>query len=94
MSNLDMSLQMQVYNSALAWARRTGLTDDGRVNRALGILKKPGALERAETEYGATVDGCDCPDSQFNGVVCKHRIAVMMQVRVDEGKSEFFGDDD
>lgn len=96
MSNLDMSLQMEVYNRALAWARRTGLSDDGRVNRALGILKTSGAIERAEAEYAATVDHCECPDAQYNGVVCKHRIALMMKARVDEGKAEWFenGDDD
>ncbi len=76
---MNMSATMTVYNLAKAWARRSGLTDEGRVNRALGILKKQDALERAIMKYGATVDHCDCPDSQSGrGQVCKHRVAVMM----------------
>ncbi|MGH9158159.1 MAG: hypothetical protein ACRD1K_20510 [Acidimicrobiales bacterium] len=89
MSNLDMSLQMQVYNSALAWAKRTGLSDPGRVNRAFGILKRPGALDRAVTEYSATRTECECPDRR--GLICKHRLAMMMWTRVQEGKSDFLG---
>jgi hypothetical protein len=91
MSNLNMSLHFEIYNSALAWARRTGLTDVGRVNRALGILKKPGALDRAVVEYSTTRNTCACPD--MRGLICKHRLAMMMWTRVQEGKSEFLGVD-
>jgi len=91
MSNLDMSLHFSVYNSALAWARRTGLTDAGRVRRALGILKRPGALDRALELYSTTRTSCECPDGR--GLVCKHRLALQMWTRVQEGKSEFLGID-
>ena len=36
MSNLEMSLEMSVYNRAKKWSKASGLTDVGRVNRALG----------------------------------------------------------
>ena len=93
MSILDLSLHMEVYNSARAWVRRTGLTDEGRLNRALGILKKPGALDRAVLEYGTTVGQCSCPDQEIRGLICKHRLALMMWARVQEGKSDFLGVD-
>lgn len=75
---MNMSATMTVYNLAKTWARRSGLTDEGRVNRALGILKKDGALERAIVKYEATVDYCECPDAANQGLICKHRVAVMM----------------
>ncbi len=75
---MNMSATMSAYNAAKAWARRSGLTDEGRVNRALGILKKKDALERAIVKYGATVDECLCPSNQHSDLICKHRVAVMM----------------
>lgn len=76
---MNMSATFSAFNLARNWARRSGLTDEGRVNRALGILKKKGAFERAIVKYNATVDHCDCYDSQSGrSFICKHRIAVMM----------------
>lgn len=75
---MNMSATMTVFNLARTWARRSGLTDEGRVNRALGVLHKQGALERAIVKYGATVDYCQCPDASHQELVCKHRVAVMM----------------
>ena len=91
MSVLDMSLQMEVFNSARAWVRRTRLSDEGRLNRALGILKRPGALDRAVFEYLTTVRSCLCMDAEKQELVCKHRLALAMWIRVQEGKSDFLG---
>ena len=78
---MNVSATMTVYNHARTWARRSGLTDEGRVNRALGILKKSGELERAVVKYGATVDECLCPSNEHSDLICKHRVAVMMYIR-------------
>ncbi len=75
---MNMSATMSAYNAAMTWARRSGLTDEGRVNRALGILKAKGALERAIVKYDATVDECLCPSNAHSDLICKHRVAVMM----------------
>lgn len=75
---MNMSATMTVFNLARTWARRSGLTDEGRVNRALGILKKEGALERATMKYDALVDRCNCPDAANQPLICKHRIALLM----------------
>ena len=88
---MNMSATMTVYNRAKAWARSSGLTDEGRVNRALGILKAEGALERAVVKYGATTSECFCPDNQHSGNVCKHRIALMLYVRHQQILNDEFG---
>ena len=75
---MNMSATMTVYNLAKTWARRSGLTDEGRVNRALGILKKEGALERAVEKYGATTDHCGCPDAANQPLICKHVVALLL----------------
>lgn len=90
MSNLEMSLEMSVYNRAKKWAKASGLTDVARVNRALGLIKKDGALAEAVENYGSSADGCGCPDNEFSGNVCKHIIALQMKIRIEEGKNEFF----
>ncbi len=89
MSNLVMSLEMSVFNKAQKWAKASGLTDAARVNRALGLVKKEGALDEAVEKYGSSADECGCPDNEFSGNVCKHRIAVMMAERIREGVDEW-----
>ena len=88
---MNMSATMTVFNLARTWARRSGLTDEGRVNRALGILKREGALERAIVKYGATVDECLCPSNQHSDLVCKHRVAVMMFKKHQRIMNDEFG---
>ena len=66
--------------------------DVGRTRRALSLDVEPlgdgafrvrgGAAEHVVEHDG---DGwrCDCPDSQFNGGVCKHRVARYLHDRLD-----------
>ena len=85
MSNLDMSVEMSVYNKARRWAKASHLTDGGRVDRAFGLVKKDGAINDAIEKYGATAGDCHCPDNTYSGQVCKHRVAIMMTTRIQEG---------
>ncbi len=90
MSNLVMSLEMSVFNRALKWAKASGLTDVARVNRALGLVKKEGALAEAIEKYGTTLDLCECKDAEFGPFeFCKHRVAVMMDSRIQDGVDEW-----
>lgn len=75
-------------------------TDSGRANRALGLLMTPDRFKAKIQEYGTNYNGCNCPDSQHRGMLCKHRIAFIINWRavqyvqkmLEEGKVEF-GDD-
>jgi hypothetical protein len=72
MTNATRSQVFSRYNTAKGMAR-DGLLDEARVNRALGVAQKSG-----ESKYHTTADYCDCPDSKYRGVVCKHRIAAAL----------------
>jgi hypothetical protein len=89
MSNLQMSVEMSVYNHARTWVRRSGMSDDGRVNRALSIVKTKGALDQAIAKYDTTANSCECPDNLHSGNICKHRLAVMMTIKADEEIRKF-----
>ncbi len=72
---------MSVYNLARA-AAHLGLLDSGRVNRAFGILQ---SISQDVTNHKSTISTCSCEDAKFNNsTICKHRIARMMQVRMQE----------
>ena len=53
--------------------RYLGLIERRRLNRALGM-----ALRQIIRPYTTTLYTCDCPDSQYRGLVCKHRAALML----------------
>jgi hypothetical protein len=73
---MDKSQIFTQYNKARK-AVSDGILERGRVNRALGI-----AQSKSERKYETTVGHCTCPDSTYRpGVVCKHRIALMMEIR-------------
>ena len=90
MSNLDESALFSAYNEAKKWARRSGLTDEGRVNRAFGIVRS-GKLEEKIAEYATTKTACHCPDRR--GLICKHRMAILIQLKANEIIWDFNGGD-
>lgn len=69
-----------VYNFA-RHAARLGKLDQGRVNRALGLV-----LSGERRPYLTSVAGCTCPDSRNH--VCKHRIAKMIEYRIQEARKK------
>jgi len=67
-----------VYNRARRAARQ-GRLDRGRLDRALGLAMRKDQTAR----YCTDVRACSCPDAAYRLRVspCKHRIAVMLEVR-------------
>ena len=76
---MNRSALFRVYNKARAAARR-GELDEKRVNEALGILQR----RNYERPYRTTIWYCDCPDSVYRGIVCKHRIALQIRHRMTQ----------
>ena len=72
-------------------------TETGRCNRALGLLMKPELFKAKIMEYGTTYGGCNCPDSEIRNMLCKHRIAFVINWRaiqhlqklIEENQVEF-----
>lgn len=73
---------MAVYNKARAAARmgKCGL-ENGRVNRAFGIMMRSGGTSKINPDYESSIDFCKCPDAK-KGNICKHRIAHMIEFRL------------
>jgi len=86
---MNQSALMSAYNYAKHWAKRTGLADTKRVDRALGYLMKENASLKW-SEYATTIKSCDCPDHQFRGNYCKHILSKMIQVKHDQLMAEFY----
>lgn len=76
------SALMTAYNLGKNWARRTDLTTTDRVDRAFGYLMSGDASSKW-MDYATTADSCDCPDSQYRGIICKHSIALMIAEKHD-----------
>ena len=55
--------------------RHRATVERRRLNRALSL-----ALSGVGRPYATTLYACDCPDSQYRGVVCKHRAALQLSV--------------
>ena len=55
-------------------ARNSGVLDEKRVNRALGIALSKTFTEKMK-QYGTTKTTCYCPDSEHRAHWCKHKIA-------------------
>lgn len=84
-------LIFQQYNRA----KQVKLFEQGRVNRALGIVLSSQYVDTIQ-KYGTTVSRCNCPDAMYRDVFCKHRIAFMINYRVWENiqlmiERELFG---
>lgn len=84
----------RVYNKAKK-AANEGKLEAKRVNRALGLVQKPETMAERVSFYGTTVSGCGCPDFYWRNLhlppeaprrPCKHMIAVMMEVRINEAQ--------
>ena len=80
--NLTKSEIFRWYNKAKAFARKNPqLVDPKRVDRALGILQTKGNYFEAHP-WNASVTHCDCPDTLYRRVVCKHSVAMMILSRI------------
>ncbi|MHA2086189.1 MAG: hypothetical protein ACXABD_20795 [Candidatus Thorarchaeota archaeon] len=72
----------------------------GRANRALGLLMNVEKFKAKIKEYDTTYYGCSCPDTEIRNMLCKHRIAFVINWRaiqhvaelIEEGKVEFEDD--
>lgn len=68
------------YNKANG-AVKNGKLEQGRVNRALGIVQ----TKAEDIRYTTTIGTCTCPDSIYRPTqTCKHRVALMIDQRVLE----------
>ncbi len=96
----DKSLRMSAYNYAKWFGRKTAQFDTKRVDRALGYLMSD-ECHAKWNEYGTTLETCGCPDhcgcKMEDGVIvatwlaepyCKHIIAMMIQVKMDQLRKE------
>ena len=81
--NYNPSALMSAFNYGKHWARRTGIADTRRVDRALSYLMSGEAEEKWE-EYATTTSRCDCPDHQFRGNFCKHIMSLMIEMKHDQ----------
>lgn len=52
---------------------RATAADRPRLNRALGV-----AQSKSKRPYNTTATGCDCPDSVYRKVICKHRLGLAL----------------
>ena len=71
---MNRSALFVAYNAARGLAAK-GYFDMDRLNRALGLAQR-----KEPRPYNTTVNDCDCPDNLCRpSVVCKHRLAKMLQ---------------
>jgi len=82
----DVSRLMSAYNYARHFARRTGVYEVKRVDRAWGYIMS-GKLKEKASDYGAEFDRCSCPDAS-RGFTCKHSIGLMIVAKAEQLKRE------
>jgi hypothetical protein len=79
------SAVMRRYNQLHA----NGTFDKGRLNRALGLnMRADDTMRRKWAEYNTTRESCDCPDSVYRQVMCKHRLALEMESEIGNQPKE------
>lgn len=87
----------KVYNPSALWTaynllkhqgKRTGLWDGPRTDRALGLIQS-GEAWLSWIQYSTTDEWCDCPDSTYRSIVCKHSLARMISRVHDEIMAQF-----
>jgi hypothetical protein len=61
--------------------RARSVCEQGRCNRALGLLMHKSLFRDKIAQYSTTYNGCECPDSQVRHMLCKHRIAFVINWR-------------
>lgn len=96
--DLQSAYKREVFRQ---YNRAKYVTDRGRANRALGLLMSQKKFGAKIKQYSTTYYGCNCPDSEIRNMLCKHRIAFVINWRaiqhvaelIAEGMVEF-GDDD
>ena len=91
--NIDMRIQTAYRQEVFRqYNRARHATEVGRCNRALGLLMKPELLKAKIMQYGTTYVGCNCPDSISRNVLCKHRIAFVINWRAIQHLQELIDD--
>ena len=78
----NLSARLAAFNHTRAFARRTGILDEARTNRALGILMG-GRLLSKVCQYDTSLWTCTCADSRFRKRWCKHLAALLMQCEAE-----------
>lgn len=86
--NYNPSALMSAYNYAKHYGTRSGMFDSKRVDRALGYLMSGAAVEKWD-QYETAIKYCRCPDSQIRGMICKHMISRMIDIKHDALMNEF-----
>ena len=66
--------------------------DRGRANRALGLLMSQEKFGDKIKQYGTTYYGCNCPDSEIRNMLCKHRIAFVINWRAIQHIAELIAE--
>jgi len=97
MDTINTAYRKEIFRQ---YNRARVATEVGRTNRALGLLMKPQLFKDKIQQYGTTYNGCNCPDTEIRNMLCKHRIAFVINWRaiqhlkelIEENKVEF-GDD-
>ncbi|MBA7528375.1 hypothetical protein ES705_20558 [subsurface metagenome] len=74
---VSLSSLMSAYNDARWYARKTGMMEEGRVNRAWGYIMA-GKVREKQEQYRSTLTACDCRDKEIRQMWCKHNI--MLQI--------------
>ena len=74
---VSLSSLMSAYNDARWFARKTGLMEEKRVNRAWGYIMA-GKVREKQKQYGSTLHACRCRDKEIRQMWCKHN--VMLQI--------------
>lgn len=85
---MNLSALMTSYNYAKHFAKRTGVIEPRRVDRALGYIMA-GRVDEKAFQYGSTKEFCDCPDCHYRRVHCKHSIAIAIVEAHDKLMEEF-----
>ena len=95
--DLQTAYRKEVFRQ---YNRAKHVTEKGRCNRALGLLMSKDRFGEKIKQYSTTYYGCNCPDAVNRNMLCKHRIAFVINWRaiqhvaelLEKGKVEF-GDD-
>ena len=68
------------------------VTDRGRANRALDLLMSQKKFGAKVKQYNTTYYVCHCPDSEIRNMLCKHRIAFVINWRAIQHVAELIAE--
>lgn len=76
--DLETAYRAEVFRQ---YNKARHVTEPGRCNRALGLLMQPRLFTEKIRQYNTTYYGCVCPDAVNRNMLCKHRIAFVINWR-------------